>query len=326
MSALPANRIRPPRVAVLIVAALTAIPAGATELLLTWGTGFDSSIDAQDVNNYYGGSSSTALSLSSGGLSASVPYVVNYPGGYSTTFDATAGGSVTFGYISGAVTAIVSGDGDGLSGAAVNAGFGELVTINNPALTGQQGSMTAAILLDVSPGLITQNSGPPGVQSQVILDWYLYTTGTVLSSPGGTITGHYTEDDETPEVSYICGAGPTCLDPAPGSVLIPLTWSFTFGQSFSLDMQMSAFATATGTGYDAGSFAAEGSLNFLNTVAWQGITSVTQGDGSPVDFTITSESGTDYTQAITAVPAPAGLWLLGSGIVALAARRRRQIK
>jgi MYXO-CTERM domain-containing protein len=53
-----------------------------------------------------------------------------------------------------------------------------------------------------------------------------------------------------------------------------------------------------------------------STVAWQGFDELTQG-GTPIPFTVTSESGTDWTQP---VPEP-GAWLAGA--VALLALARR---
>jgi hypothetical protein len=54
----------------------------------------------------------------------------------------------------------------------------------------------------------------------------------------------------------------------------------------------------------------------LHTLDWAGITSVTDADtGAPVtDWTLTSDSGFDYTRAAAAVPEPASLLLLGTGL------------
>lgn len=321
-----ANRSWLPVVVLVIVSVSTVAPASAKTLLLTGGTGYDSSINALDQQFLFGGDSTTALSLTFGSISGSVPYVVDYGNGVTTSFDALAGGSVNYGHMSGNVTAIVDGNGDGISGAVVNAGFDEDVTISNPALTGQSGVMTAAILVDATPTLLgSVVSNTPGIlQSQIELTWVMSSTGNL--GAGNLVNGSYKLDDESAIATSICGlpapgGGATCLDPAPFSVLIPVTFAFEFGQPFALGLSLTVTAQAAGLGREYGSFHSEGTLNFLNTVAWQGINNVSLlGDTAPVAFTITSESGADYTQAIAAVPAPASVWLLLTGLVAVGRR------
>ena len=65
--------------------------------------------------------------------------------------------------------------------------------------------------------------------------------------------------------------------------------------------------------------------NFLNTGWWGGIQSVTIG-GVSVPFSVTSVSGTDWTQnfASTATPEPATWMLVGGGLVLVGALRRRR--
>lgn len=68
-----------------------------------------------------------------------------------------------------------------------------------------------------------------------------------------------------------------------------------------------------------------GSL-FTQGIYWGGISSVTRADGSLVDYTLTSDSGTDWTRSFApaaAVPEPSAAWMAVAGIGALLVRRRR---
>lgn len=62
----------------------------------------------------------------------------------------------------------------------------------------------------------------------------------------------------------------------------------------------------------------------LGTLYWAGITSVTSLDGAPVDYTLTSLSGTDYRQSVSAIPEPSAwlLLLIGLAVVGATSRRR----
>lgn len=71
--------------------------------------------------------------------------------------------------------------------------------------------------------------------------------------------------------------------------------------------------------------AAEGAAasNAFQSGYWGGIGEVLDATGTPVAFTMTSESGTDWTVSrIPAVPEPSTYWLFGAGLLALVASRR----
>ena len=71
----------------------------------------------------------------------------------------------------------------------------------------------------------------------------------------------------------------------------------------------------------------DATANFLNTGFWGGIQSVNFG-GAPVAFSVTSLSGTDWTQSFaspaTTTPEPATWTLLAAGLVAIGTLRRRR--
>ena len=64
------------------------------------------------------------------------------------------------------------------------------------------------------------------------------------------------------------------------------------------------------------------SAMFSNTFQWLGTAQVLDSEGNPIDFTLQSESGTDWT--VAAVPLPGALGLLASGVLGLGVAWRRR--
>jgi hypothetical protein len=87
---------------------------------------------------------------------------------------------------------------------------------------------------------------------------------------------------------------------------IPVTLSFVSGAPFNFQMELRAEAVgSTGNGDPAAIAFANGTSNFGHTLSWGGIDSVTDANGNPVTgWTITSDSGFDYTQPFVDVPEP----------------------
>ena len=113
-----------------------------------------------------------------------------------------------------------------------------------------------------------------------------------------------------------------------------VTFDVQLGVPF--DFQMSAFVNAVVTltgdmakpltqGVSVGSAAAM----FGNTLFWNGISSVRSGGQTLTDFTVTSESGANYANALNpqvpaqVVPVPATFWLLATGCLSLLGWARR---
>ena len=66
------------------------------------------------------------------------------------------------------------------------------------------------------------------------------------------------------------------------------------------------------------------SYDLGNSIYWGGISQVTTLDGTPLDVTISSSSGTDYFKSyIPAVPEPASVSLVMAGMAVLLITRRR---
>jgi hypothetical protein len=109
---------------------------------------------------------------------------------------------------------------------------------------------------------------------------------------------------------------------------LPLTFDFAFGFPIQLGFQLTTLVRAdAGTDNFRGSGAgAAATLDYGNTVAWDGITGVFDQTGAPItNYSVLSESGFDYTQS--AVPEPAA-WLLlivGFGLCGASLRQQRAV-
>ncbi|MEQ8663108.1 MAG: hypothetical protein RLW62_20015 [Gammaproteobacteria bacterium] len=129
-------------------------------------------------------------------------------------------------------------------------------------------------------------------------------------------------------VDSIFGGG-LSLDSAGTYTLVPNgpdAMRFVFGVPFELSVLHGIYA---GGGYDRldppSFFQLDASATFQHTSRLTGV-AVTDLFGNPIAaFTLTTQSGTQYPLAVpSAVPLPAGLWLLAGGLpVVLAGRSRR---
>ena len=91
------------------------------------------------------------------------------------------------------------------------------------------------------------------------------------------------------------------------------------GTPFELGIFSRASAGTAGAGPN---WFSEASSDFASTLTWQGISGVTVA-GNSIGYTLSSQSGVDWTVAYAPVPEPAAALLFGGGLLALVLRRRR---
>jgi hypothetical protein len=117
-------------------------------------------------------------------------------------------------------------------------------------------------------------------------------------------------------------------------VTIPVTFNVRLGVPF--DFQFSAAVNASVVLTDAmakplteGLSVGSAGAAFGNTLFWNGISSVVSGGQTLTEFTVTSESGANYANALNpqveaqVIPVPATFWLLATGCLSLLGWARR---
>lgn len=101
---------------------------------------------------------------------------------------------------------------------------------------------------------------------------------------------------------------------------VALQLPVTLGQPLQFGLYARAAAGSASSGPN---WISEASNDFLSTITWAGIGSLTVG-GQPVAYTLGSQSGIDWSQPFVPIPEP-GTWaLLALGLAGIAARVRRR--
>jgi len=199
--------------------------------------------------------------------------------------------------------------------------FNDTLTISSPALTGTVGSISFNVAIDGSflASLSEQPRDPFGVlipHGQGVGWSYDLSTG---DGGGLTLQGvrHWNIGDQNrePDVSQVLTLL-TSAYPATSHLEFIYGTPFDLKGEFHLDMQVYS---------KAGNYSFM-SASFLNSADLNGIAGVYDSQRNPVtDFTITADSGADYTRPFgSQVPEPGTLALVGAGLAGVAALRRRK--
>jgi hypothetical protein len=231
---------------------------------------------------------------------------------------AQAGIGGNLGHVSGSTTVAVSVSNNSgapiyVEGNVAQAGsrWMDSWTISAPALTGTAGTLNAAVTVDADSLVDVNATTPAGLYALAVAGWSFRVDGggfNVVDATGGR---------QIDEAGVVQGYG----DPGTFNFQV----DFIYGQPIGWDIIFVATSQVYGWVDDGGGLFGTAEVLFQNTIQWQGISSVLDANGQPVDFSFTSDSGVDWTQSVPlqAVPLPASVWLLGSGLLTLIARRYR---
>jgi hypothetical protein len=239
---------------------------------------------------------------------------------------ANVSGYAAFGRLGASVSATSYNSGSSASTALANnlstadmiVRFADGLTVNGGALNGQAGFMLVNWQLDGGGGAFV--GGPQPVNNQKAGAMWTF---ELFSATGSFLTQEQEASAGVgwPDSQSLTGSSFTSLIP------------IVFGQSTylgaQLEVQASASAGIPTLPLDDPTYfmtrSASGSADFEHTLSWDGIAQVTDAHGNVVTgWSVSSESGTDYGNAITVVPEPAGwaLWLAGLAGIAVCRQPR----
>jgi hypothetical protein len=215
-------------------------------------------------------------------------------------------GYATFGLLRAEASGVAGTGGEWLGPNAVGngrtrVGFSDRINVQSTALNGLQGTVVAWLEL----------SGERQVSSSA---WGSSDAGVQVVTPSQTVLGQVFSNGGVTSAS---GNVPSVIE-----LRIPLTFSASFFQPFSVYMY--AFASASASNGFNQPQAAQGISDYGSTLAWGGM-SVLDAQGNLVDdWSVRSSSGFDYSRSFASqVPEPSqALLLLVGGLLLLAIKRR----
>jgi hypothetical protein len=260
------------------------------------------------------------------GAQCSIDFLVCSPGTGSVHAKAMAEGSASFGLLGAVARAEVAGSGwriqppqlngepanddflQQIATAMIEVSFIDTLVLNSPGLEGQPGTATFAMTFDGSyartSAQISTPLGPATVTSSG--------ASASLALLVNGVNSFYVVDTTSPEGSVFA--------------LVTVTAPIVIGTPFQVEARLvlETVADWDGNPYTLQLVEGSGTSSYDETARWGGISEVRDAAGNPVrDWTVSSESLTDYRDAF-AVPTPSlgAMLLTGALIVSQGLRRR----
>jgi MYXO-CTERM domain-containing protein len=236
--------------------------------------------------------------------STTVAQAASYTVGGPTPVDTSAHGDTVMGQTRLYAHFVSSNGTTGYSQAAATGGWVDTLTLTpvDPADIGKTASLTFAIDMSGTLQAVPSGNGFAAFGVQPYIDDNAF-VGNQRFQVSGQGQYNFPYDQTVDQITTF-------------------TTDITLGTAFELGVFARAWAGTAS--YSPGSdFISGGTVDFMNTVSWAGITAVTL-NGNALAYTLASASGIDWTQPFTSpVPEP-GTWALwASGLLGIGVLRRR---
>jgi hypothetical protein len=190
-----------------------------------------------------------------------------------------------------------------------------------PSLVGLTATVTAGLRVTGSLTASAVNANPGGGLISAA-NWRI--SYAANGSGGGSTTSF---PDPRYYGSVITTVGGTSPSGVGDGGIIPLTFNIRWGVPFTLEIAaavdaLAILSNATAKPLTDGLTVASAAANYGSTFSWNGIDSITSGGTTYTTFSVTSQSGANYAQAIDPVPVPPAVLMLASALPLMARFRK----